>query len=214
MHQPHTYFMLWANQGSWIFQCPITLQSCICQVLWVRQFQVPTFWVWVSHCNFPLFLFVPGALNSLFSTWFIEFYVEALKQHEARFDKGKKWLADEHFFSSSALLHSHFSTSSDSASATLCSPFLSSILSITLLQYLFLIVTLNQVFCLHPLFCSLFGAYSRTVSQVPFPPSISCSCSVYHGQLTKSGIHSLFSPQAFNTVFNTKPQRWKAKEGE
>lgn len=70
------------------------------------------------------------------------------------------------------------------------------------------------VFCPHPFFCPLFSAYSYSVSHVlSLPPSISCSQTVLHGQFTKSGIHSPFSPRAFNTIFNTKaPKAEKLKK--
>lgn len=77
MHQPHTYFMLWANQGSWIFQCPVTLQSCICQVLWVSfrfQLSESEFHTAISHYSYlspelSIPCFLPDSQNFMSRPW-------------------------------------------------------------------------------------------------------------------------------------------------
>lgn len=167
-------------------------------------------WVRVSRCNLPIFLLCPW--SSQFSIFFLikQFLCWGL-EGIMKFDKGEKWLAGEVFFFFFFLSLFFFSLNSPNCLTLL----------VTLLLLLFyhspslsfFIVTLNQVSCFCPLFCPLFGPYSHSISHVPFPPSFSCSCSVLHRQF-KSGFHSLFCPWAFNTVFNTKPQRWKAEEGE
>lgn len=112
----HTYFMLWANRGSWIFQCPITLRSCVCQVLWVREFQVQTFSDGVSRCNFPLFLRVPGDPHVPVSSWFSPFHVWASQAAPARLWQSGEVTGSHGFLSS---------VSSSSLSAQLISSLLS-----------------------------------------------------------------------------------------
>lgn len=154
----------------------------------------------VSCCNFLLLFYVPPALNSLFYTWFTPSYVWALKA-----TRTKVWQRGEVTDNHRLLYFTHASTY-----FSLFSCFLYSFPSISFPQYLFRIVTSSLVFYLHPLLFPLFSAHSHSVSHVLSPPpSISCSRTVLHGQFTKSGIHSPFSPQAFTTIFNTKPQRWK-----
>lgn len=104
MHQPHIYFMLWAHQGLWIFQCPITLQRCICQVLWVKQSQVQTLSqsFTLQSPNIPFVSlelstlhFLPDQAISMLGPW---------RHHEVKFDKGEKWLAGKVFFSPQSIL--------------------------------------------------------------------------------------------------------------
>lgn len=211
MHQPHTYFMLWANQGSWIFQCPITLQSCICQVLWVSfrfQLSESEFHTAISHYSYlslelSIPCFLPDSQNFMSRPW------SSMKPSLTK--ERRDWQPSIFF------LHLLF--------FTLTSPLLVTLLLLlfVLLFFLlfFLLLSFSICFSLsHRTKSFVFTLYSvlslvLTLAQslMPFPPSISCSCSVYPGQFTKSSIHSFFSPQAFNTVFNTNPQRWKAKEG-
>lgn len=159
MHQSHAYFMLWANQGSWIFQCHITLQSCICQVFWVRQFQVQTFWVRVLCCNFLLLFNVPGALNSLFSSWFTPFYVWALKAARASLTKERNdWQSQ--LLPQSPLLRSHLSHCFLTLLVTCSLP--TSLLPLFFLLFS-LFLPLSVFFLIVPLylvFCPLFSTYS------------------------------------------------------
>lgn len=185
MYQSHTYFMLWANQALWIFQCPVTLQCCICQVL--RQ----TVWNFQSHgaisscssrsleLSIPRF---PPDLHHLiiYGSW---------RQQGTKFDRGKKWLAAMFFLPPPALLL--FSTSYScsfsklSRSSLLFIPHLSSVASLVLTPTLL------------PLL--VFSLLVHTV---------------LHGQFTKSDIHSPFSPWTFNTIFNTETSKVENPEKE
>lgn len=126
------------------------------------------------------------------------------------------------FFPQSPLFHSHLSHCflillvtgscfSLYSFSFFCSLYFSPSVSFLIVQLsrctLSFVLTLSSVLFL--------SAYSNSISHVlSLPPSISCSQTVLHGQFTKSGIHSPFGPQAFNTIFNRKPQRLRAKEGE
>ncbi len=161
----------------------------------------------VSRCNFLLLLCVPKGPNSLFCSWFAPFCVLAWRQHEPQFDKGEKWLAATVFFPQSTLLHSHVFhyflalLVTHSQSASLCSPFLSSVLFVSLPPYLsdcpIVLGPLSSPFL-------LFSLYSLNISCVCPPPSTSCSRTVLHRQFSKSATHSPFSPQALNTIFKHK----------
>lgn len=206
MHHSHTYLMLRENQGSWIFQCPIMLQSCICQVLWVRQFQVETFWVRGFHAaisrysSMSLKLLIPSFPpdSHHFMSW-----LEGGKNPSLT----KEWSDwQPQFFSSvcssslSPLLF-FFPTLPviRSQSASLCSPFLSPSLFLSL----GIIFWLSR--CALSFVSTLFfSAYSLNLSCLCPPPTIFCSRTVLHGQFTQSATHSPFSPQALNTIFKHK----------
>lgn len=195
MHQSHSYFMLWANQGSWIFQCPITLQSCICQVLWVRQFQVQTFWVREFHAAISCYssmslelsipCFRPNSHNFMSGPW---------RQHQ-KFDKGEKWLAATVFFLLSPLPHSYLShyfltlVVTRSQSASLCSPFLSSTLS----------------FVLTPTRSLMFSLLIH--------PSLALGPSFTDNLPRVASIH-LSALKLSTPFFTQNPKGWKAKEGD
>lgn len=82
---------------------------------------------------------------------------------------------------------------------TLSSPFPSSIISITPSIYFFWVSHCADSFVF---FIVLSPWHLLSVNLSCTLSSISCS--VLHRQFTKSGIPSLFSPEAFNTIFNTK----------
>lgn len=213
MDPSHTYFMLWANHGSWIFQCPITLQSCICQVLWVRQFQVQTFWV--SRCNFPLIFYVPGAPQ--FPVFFLIHTILCWALKAAR---TQVWQRSEvtgsYSFRSSPLLHSHFSRYfltfpfTRSLPASICSPYLSSVFSISIPRYLFQSVPL---YLLSSPFSSVLSLVLTPTESLMFPlflhPSFPLGLS-FTGNLPRvASIH--LSALELSTPFLTqKPQRQKS----
>lgn len=192
--------MLWENQDLWIFQRPITLQSCICQFAWVRQVQ--TFWVREFHsvisCYSSMSLersvpcFPPDSHHFISGPW---------RQQEPGSDIEEKWLAAASLSPHSPLLYSHIPFHSLANS-----DFLS-------FSILVLIVPLWLVLSRHPFFCTPARAYSHSISHVlTLPPSISCSQIVLHGQFTKSAFHSPFSPQDFYSIFNTRRRNSKGRE--
>lgn len=145
-------------------------------------------------------------LTSLFPPDSHHFMSGPRRQRRPDFDKVEKWLAATVFSPQSRRLHSQLSSFHP------YSPFLSPAPSVF---SLFLIVPQYLASRLQPLFCPHFSAYSHSIFHVLCPPpSISCFPTVLHGQFTKSGIHSPFSPRAFNTISNTKPQRLRGREGE
>lgn len=151
--------------------------------LFFRFFEADSFRFKLSDMgyNFPLFVFVPEA--PIFWTFILIHTISCLSLE----DKEQNWQLPPPLspFPLPLLFIIFFNTSGHSACLCSFSP----------------CHIVPHIFFLHPLFFSFLG-HSLVRSS---PPSVHSS--VLHRQFTKSGIPSLFSLQAFTTIYNTKPQR-------
>lgn len=207
MHQPHAYFMLWANRASWIFQCPITRHSCICQVLWVRRFSGSNFLSqsFALQCPPPLFsrlspeLSVPCFLSD--SCHFFLSLSLSLRASKAAWSR--IWRRNE-VTSRQRLLGSRFHSPhvlTLPVALRLCPAFLQ--LSFTVLIGL---SRWNQ-----PLFVfvlSFSSRFLRLSCSASLHPSLALALALsFMDNLPKEASFHVLDPQAFNTIFNTKPPK-------
>lgn len=159
-----------------------------------------------SRCNFQLLFRDPGALNCLFSSRFTPpYYVRVLTATGNKVWQGKEMTGSCIFLTPPpALLLLYPITFSYS----------SKLFSFGLLSSVF--------FMSHHLIVSL--GFVLTVSSVlplVFIPTLFLFLifpllvyTVLHGQFTKSDIHSPFSPETFNTIFNTETSKVENLEKE
>lgn len=176
-----TCFMLWANWGSWIFQWPVTVRvvfsGSLTQTILGSNFQL------IRAIIFHYLYLSPKLQYFEHLSWFTQFHVWALKAAQTGLTKNRTGSSPPPLLFLT-LIYPYFNTSGHSALLFSFSP----------------CHIVPRIF-LHPLFYPFFS-HSLMCSS---PPSVHSS--VLHRQFTKSGILSLFIPQAFTTIYNTKPQR-------
>lgn len=159
--------------------------------------------------------YVPGGFNSLFSSWFTLFYVWALNAAITKVWQRSELTGSYSFLSSplhSHLSHYYFHTSS--LPASLCSPFLSSVLFVSL--SICLSPSLCPVFCPHPFLMS------SLLCLLPLYASCSVSSSIHLllSDCSSQAIYQVWHPFTFQPLsfqhhfLHQNPRDWKAKEEE